>query len=38
MNKVIKEFLTDKSMRNKASLLTLIATFMAAGLPWGGAA
>jgi hypothetical protein len=35
MNKVIKEFLVNKKVRNSTSLLSLIATFLTAGVPWG---
>jgi len=34
MNKIIKEFLTNKAVRNASSLMALMATVLSAGLPW----
>jgi hypothetical protein len=34
MNKVIKEFLTNKAIRNKTSLFALIAAVLVPGQPW----
>ena len=36
MNKIIKEFLTNKKVRDVSSLMTLVLTVMSAGIPWGG--
>jgi hypothetical protein len=34
MNKVIKEFLTNKKVRNNSALMMLVVTVMSAGMPW----
>ena len=34
MNKIIKEFLLNKKVRNTSSLMLLVATVMGSGAPW----
>ena len=36
MNKIIKEFLTNKAVRNKLSLFALVVTVLIPGQPWYG--
>ena len=36
MNKLIKEILTNKKVRNNVGLMALIASVMNAGYPWTG--
>lgn len=34
MNKLMKEILTNKKIRNYSALLTLVVTVMSVGTPW----
>jgi hypothetical protein len=36
MDKVIKEVLTNKKVRDNVALVALVATVMDAGMPWFG--
>ncbi len=36
MEKLIKEFLSNKKIRNKESLIILAVTLLETGIPWSG--